>query len=107
MKYLSTPYQLSQVDHGQSETSSLDHSPHQLQGAIHAKKVPKIKRKYTVVPNESRIQIIIAISEFGLNCLQASKLLNIPYVNTMIIYRQFKLDNKVVSQAKHHRTSEG
>ena len=33
-------------------------------------------------------------------------MLTIPYVNTMIIYRQFKLDNKVVSQAKNHKSSQ-
>ena len=58
------------------------------------------------MPNEKRIQLIIAIQDFRLNCLQASKMLDIPYINAMIIYRTYKSDNKVVSHAKQHKPVE-
>ena len=70
------------------------------------KKAQKSKRPYIIVPNEKRIQLIIAIQEFRLNCLQASKMLDIPYINAMIIYRTYKSDNKIVSHAKQHKTQE-
>ena len=50
--------------------------------------------------------MIIAIQEFRLNCLQASKLLDIPYINAMIIFRTYKSDNKIVSHAKQHKATE-
>ena len=59
------------------------------------------------MPNDKRIQLIIAIQDFRLNCLQASKMLDIPYINAMIIYRTYKSDNKIISHAKQHKTIDG
>lgn len=53
------------LDNSDKEGSSDQSAPN----AVEARNVPKVKRKYTVVSNGQRIQIIIAISEFGLNCL--------------------------------------
>ena len=33
-------------------------------------------------------------------------MLDIPYINAMIIYRTYKSDNKIVSHAKQHKTNE-
>ena len=86
-----------------SELQDLDDSqPHQDPVG----KVGRKKRQYVIVPNDKRIQLIIAIQEFRLNCLQASKLLSIPYINAMIIFRTYKSDNKIVSYAKQHKASE-
>ena len=34
-------------------------------------------------------------------------MLDIPYINAMIIYRTYKSDNKIISHAKQHKTTDG
>ena len=98
---------ISTGDHSPAGDQFLDTlEPHEMDQSSGEKSQRGKKRQYVIVPNDKRIQLIIAIQEFRLNCLQASKMLSIPYINAMIIYRTYKSDNKVISHAKQHKATE-
>ena len=44
-----------------------------------------------------RLEILILITEFGLSCYQAAKVLDIPYTNAKLIYRVFRDDNRIIT----------
>ena len=44
--------------------------------------------------------LIIATIELGLSCLQAAKMLEIPYTNAKAIHRAFKVEHKVLACPK-------
>ena len=43
-----------------------------------------------------RLEILILITEFGLSCYQAAKVLDLPYTNCKVIYRTFRDENRVL-----------
>ena len=47
-----------------------------------------------------RLQILILITEFGLSCYMAARVLNLPYTNAKVIYRVFRDENRVTSNAR-------
>ena len=47
-----------------------------------------------------RLEILILITEFGLSCYQAARVLNLPYTNAKVIYRIFREENRVTSNSK-------
>jgi hypothetical protein len=60
------------------------------------------KRRYVRVKNELRLQLIISIKELGLTCLQAAKMLDIPYTNAKVIMHEFKFENKLLGRVRTH-----
>ena len=48
--------------------------------------------------------LILAVSELGLTCMQAAKMLTVPYTNAKFILRQFKYERRLVSHQKACRT---
>ena len=44
-----------------------------------------------------RLEILILITEFGLSCYQAAKVLDLPYTNAKLIYRVFRDENRIIS----------
>ena len=56
------------------------------------------KAKY--IHNEMRLTLILLITEFGLSCYQAAKILEVPYTNAKVIYRVFRKDNRLVQNSK-------
>ena len=40
------------------------------------------------------------ITEFGLSCYQAARVLNLPYTNAKVIYRVFREENRVTSNSR-------
>jgi hypothetical protein len=73
-------------------------------GKIHKETQPK--RKYNCVSNEKRLQMIIMITEHGLTCYQSAKILGIPYTNAKVIYRTFRMSNKVFLQPRSKKRVE-
>ena len=47
-----------------------------------------------------RLEILILITEFGLSCYQAARVLNLPYTNAKVIYRVFREENRVISNSR-------
>ena len=50
----------------------------------------------TYVPDKLRLTMILLITEFGLSCYLAAKVLNMPYTNAKVIYRVFREEKRVV-----------
>ena len=51
-----------------------------------------------------RLELILLISEFGLSCYNAAKVLDLSYPNAKAIYRIFRADNRVFSKARTFET---
>ena len=47
-----------------------------------------------------RLEILVLITEFGLSCYQAARVLNLPYTNAKVIYRTFREENRVTSNSR-------
>ena len=43
------------------------------------------------------MQLLIAVTELGLTCYQAAKILQVPYSNAKCILRQYKLERRMIS----------
>jgi len=52
-------------------------------------------RQYRAVSDEDRLILISLIVGKGLSCLQASKIVGIPYNNAKMILRVFKNENRI------------
>ena len=44
--------------------------------------------------------LLVLITEFGLSCYQAAKVLNIPYTNAKVIYKVYRSENRVISNSQ-------
>ena len=64
------------------------------------KKERKPRQPQVFVSNALRIELLILITEFGLSCYLAARTLNIPYTNAKVIYRVFREENRVTSNAR-------
>ena len=68
-------------------------------------KVPEKKdticaRQYKAVSNEMRFQLIILITNYGLTCYCAAKLLGIPYTNAKVIYRAYRIEDRIIQEPR-------
>ena len=62
---------------------------------------PKKPRKAQVyVDNAMRLEILILITEYGLSCYLAARVLGLPYTNAKVIYRVYREENRVTSNAR-------
>ena len=59
----------------------------------------KPRKQQIYITNVQRIEILILITEFHLSCYQAARVLNIPYTNAKVIYRVYRVENRVTSNA--------
>ena len=59
------------------------------------KAISKPTRKYESVSNRTRIQIVIARHEFGLECIWTSKLFGLRYSNVKTIYLAYQKERKL------------
>ena len=62
-----------------------------------SKKIEKSRSGQVTITNAKRIEILILITEFGLSCYQAARVLDLPYTNAKLIYRVFRDEKRVVS----------
>ena len=47
-----------------------------------------------------RLEILILITEYGLSCYLAARVLGLPYTNAKVIYRVYREENRVTSNAR-------
>jgi len=52
-----------------------------------------------------RLKLVLMISEYGLTCYKAAKLIQIPYTNAKVIYRKFKKENRVIRTHRHYTSN--
>ena len=67
---------------------------------VFPKKVRKTRKPQVYVSNALRLELLILITEFGLSCYLAARVLNLPYTNAKVIYRVFREENRVTSNAR-------
>ena len=73
------------------------------------KVVPKIqkerkpRKQQVYISNVQRLEILILITEFHLSCYQAARVLDIPYTNAKVIYRVYRVEKRVTSNAGFRR----
>ena len=48
------------------------------------------------VSDKMRLKMLLLITEFGLSCYMAAKVLEMPYTNAKVIYRVFRMDKRIV-----------
>ena len=56
----------------------------------------RTRKPMTYVTDKMRLKMLLLITEFGLSCYMAAKVLGMPYTNAKVIYRVFRLDKRVV-----------
>ena len=64
------------------------------------KKPRKPRSEQTFVSNAVRLELLILIREFGLSCYLAARVLNLPYTNAKQIYRIYKEESRITSNAR-------
>ena len=64
-------------------------------------KIRRPRKEQVYVTNAMRFEILILITEFGLSCYQAARVLNLPYTNAKVIYRVYRDENRVTSNARY------
>ena len=69
---------------------------HSTEEASDSKSTCGSRSKAKYISNEMRLTLILLITEFGLSCYQAAKILEVPYTNAKVIYRVFRKDNRLV-----------
>ena len=57
---------------------------------IFPKKARKARSPQFCVTNALRLEILILVTEFGLSCYAAARVLNLPYTNAKVIYRVYR-----------------
>lgn len=68
-----------------------------LKVAKRSKKIQKSSDSQVFLTNAMRLEILILITEFGLSCYAAAKVLDLPYTNAKLIYRVFRDENRIIS----------
>ena len=58
------------------------------------------RHQVTNVTDHMRLTLILLITEFGLSCYLAAKVLKIPYTNAKVIYRVYKKEDRVVQNSR-------
>ena len=71
-----------------------------LEDPVFPKPTRKPRKPQVYVSNALRLEILILITEFGLSCYLAARVLNLPYTNAKVIYRVFREENRVTSNAR-------
>ena len=64
------------------------------------KKIRKERKPQVYVNDAMRLEILVLITEFGLSCYQAARVLNLPYTNAKVIYRVFREEKRVTSNSR-------
>ena len=64
-------------------------------------KIKSRKKEMTHISNELRLTMILLITEFGLSCYLAARVLNMPYTNAKVIYRVFREDKRIVQGSRN------
>ena len=64
------------------------------------KKPKKTRKPQVYVDNAMRLEILILITEYGLSCYLAARVLGLPYTNAKVIYRVYREENRVTSNAR-------
>ena len=67
------------------------------------RKIKKTRKPQIYVNDEMRFEILILITEFGLSCYQAARVLKLPYTNAKVIYRVFRENKRITSNARARR----
>ena len=55
----------------------------------------------TYISDKLRLTMILLITEFGLSCYLAAKVLDMPYTNAKVIYRVFREEKRVVQNSRN------
>ena len=74
---------------------------------INPHRIKKQRKEQFYVTNDMRLGLVILITEFGLSCYLAAKVLNVPYTNAKVIYRVFREENRVISHSLKSKSRYG
>ena len=66
---------------------------------------PEPRRPAIYINNFIRIELLILITECGLSCYAAAQILKIPYTNAKVIYRVFRVENRVMATSNIRKKS--
>lgn len=61
-----------------------------------------VHRNYVHISDLQRLRLVLMITEYGLTCYKAAKLVQIPYTNAKVIFRKFKKENRVIRTHRHY-----
>ena len=71
-----------------------------IQASHPTKKIRKTRKAQVYISNALRLEILIMITQFGLSCYQAARVLKVPYTNAKVIYRVYREENRVFSNSR-------
>jgi len=49
--------------------------------------------------------MILLVTEHKISCYRAAKIMGIPYTNAKILYRTYRLENRIVQEPRYYRNS--
>ena len=55
----------------------------------------------TYVSDQMRLKLLLLITQFGISCYLASKVLGLPYTNAKVIYRVFRQERRIVQNSRN------
>ena len=61
----------------------------------------KVRKPMTYVSDNMRLKMLLLITEFGLSCYMAAKVLDLPYTNAKVIYRVFREERRIVQNSRN------
>ena len=83
-----------------TKTVSMENSDSST-GDSRPKRKQKDRKQITYVCDKLRLKMLLLITEFGLSCYMAAKVLEMPYTNAKVIYRVFRLDKRIVQNSRN------
>ena len=81
-----------------SDSCDSSTNEHQL---MKRKPKARARKPITYVTDKLRLKMLLLITEFGLSCYMAAKVLEMPYTNAKVIYRVFRLDKRIVQNSRN------
>ena len=59
-------------------------------------KAQKVRKPVTYISDNLRLMMLLMITQFGLSCYMAARVLKIPYENAKMIYRGFRVEKRII-----------
>ena len=78
-----------------------------IQASHPTKKIRKTRKAQVYISNALRLEILIMITQFGLSCYQAARVLKVPYTNAKVIYRVYREEKRVFSNSRSKKLEQG
>ena len=59
------------------------------------------RKPMTYISDQQRLMMLLLITEFGLSCYLAARVLEMPYTNAKVIYRVFREEKRIVQNSRN------